>query len=314
MTGLYRALWLPMTICLALNACAGYRVPSMGFSSGPLQVKGKLKPASVQPINPRRPVYIRVEDYRDARDNAPSRQIGAIRNTHVSDLHSYKIVIDGDVAALVTAAMKGQLAAGGYHVVGAADRAAFVLSGKVERFRYDVYSQDHVDMQVQSSLRGADGRVLWAGTVKEQFQRFAGVMGDNRATIVHFIGKGLQNVTRKTLTAISGALARARPDLFLQAGAPVPGVAVQAAPPSKATAPGGKVPPAGRQGTLDIGTAPDGVKVYIGDVYYGSTPLKLHLAPGIYTVRLVAAGYQEVTQKVSVREGDTTRWETTMTK
>lgn len=288
----------------------------MGFGSGPLQVKDKLKPASVQPINPRRPVYIRVENYRDVRDSAPSRQIGDIKNTHVSDLHGDKIVIDEDVAALVTAAMKAQLAAGGYKVVGeadaGADRAAFVLGGKVERFRYDVHSRDHADMQVQSSLRGADGRVLWAGTVKEQSQRFAGVMGDNRATIVHFVDQGLQNVTRKTLLAINGALARAQPDLFLQAGVPIPGVTVQAAPPSKAKAAGGQA--AGKAGTLAIDTVPDGAEVYIGDVYYGQTPLKLRLAPGIYTVRLVEAGYQTVKQKVSVRVGETTQWKTTMTR
>lgn len=316
--GLCKAVCLTVTMALALSACASYRVPSLGVSAGPLQVKEGLKPADVPPVNPRRPVYIWVKEYRDARDSAPSRQIGDIRNTHVSDLHSDKIVVDEDVAALVTAAMRQQLAAGGYQVVSDGDphtgRAAFVLGGRIDSFRYDVHARDQIDMQVQSTLRTpGSGQALWSGTVKEQSERFAGVMGDNRATIVHFIHKSLQNVTRKTLMAVNGALARAQPGLFLQAGAPVPGVTVQAAPPAAAPA-GSNAGAPDRQGVLAVGTTPGGVKVYIGDVYYGTSPLKLHLAPGVYTVRLAAEGYQDVQQKVSVRQGETTTWDTTMTK
>lgn len=316
--GLPRAVCLPVLICLALNACASYQIPTPGFDSGPIHVKDKFKPEPVQPVDARHPVYVWVKGYRDARKNAPSRQIGDIRDTHVSDLHSDKIVIDEDVAALVTAAMKRQLSAGGYRVVGDGDphtgKAAFVLTGTVKRFRYDVHSRDEVDMQVQSTLRPADDqRPIWSGTVTERSQRFAGVMGDNRAAIVHFLDKGLRNVTRKTLMAVTGALAQAHPDLFLQTGTPVPGVTVQAGPePGKAPPAAGSA--AGGRGVLAVATTPAAAKVYIGDVYYGTTPLKLRLAPGIYTVRLEAEGYRQVQQKVSVRPGDTTDWETTLTK
>lgn len=312
LTGLFRAAGLYVAACLALGGCAGHTFPMFGVGSGPLRVSENLKPAKMQPVNAREPVYILVKTYRDDRDDAPSRRIGRIKDTFVSDLHSDEVIVDDDIAALVTAAMRRQLAAGGYRVLREddprADRAAFVLTGRIEAFRYDVESRDKVDMQVQSTLRRPrGGEVLWSGTVKEHSERFAGVMGDSRATIVHYINKGLQNVTRKTVMSISGTLARAEPDLFLQAGAPVSGVTVEVAPRArKATG--------AERGLLAIGTEPESAQVYIGDVYYGTAPLKLHLAPGIYTVRLVAKGYPEVTQKVSVRAGETTTWDATMKK
>lgn len=311
--------WLTLCLALALNACASYHFPMFGVDSGPLRVKGTFKPAQVAPVDARTPIYVLVKPYHDARKNAPSRQIGDIKDTFISDLHSDKIVLDDDVAPYVTEAMKMQLAASGYRALSEGDanagRADFVLTGRIERFTLNVHSKDHADMQVQTNVMDSHtGAVLWSGTVRERTRRFAGVMGDSRASVVHYLNESLRNLTKKTGISITASLTQARPDLFLQAGVPVPGVTVQAASPAGRAPPraGSGEAPVAETGVLSLTTAPDAVRVYIGDVYYGTSPLTLHIAPGIYTVRLSADGYKEVRQKVSVRAAETTKWDVRM--
>lgn len=61
-------------------------------------------------------------------------------------------------------------------------------------------------------------------------------------------------------------------------------------------------------------STPARTKVYIDQVYYGLSPLKVELPPGIVQVRLVLDGFRPVTEKVSVRKGDTTELEVSLEK
>lgn len=307
---------------LALCACTSHRMLFITTDSGPLQVGGNFKPASVSPINPRRPLYVAVEDYQDDRDNAPSRQIGEIKDTFVSDMTGNKIEIDEDVAAVVTSAMKKQMAAYGYRVVDGTDAHApaadFVIKGRIEKFSYDVISRDKVNMVVQTIVSNPrENTVIWSGTVTEHSDRFAGVTGNSRGSIIAYFDKSLQNLVRKTADAFTASLVQAQPDMFLQAGTPTPGVTVETAPsPAAEASAGAKTAgePGSKTGVLSVTTTPAAVQVYIGDVYYGLSPLRLQLAPGVYPVRLVADGYREVEQKVSVRAAQTTAWDVNMHK
>jgi len=306
-------------VMLVLGACANHRLAIMGGGSAPLHVRDTFTPAALQPIDSRRPINVVVHAYEDGRPEAPSRRIGEIRDTFVSDMTGSEIEIDEDIPTLVTEAMGKQLAAAGYHVVDAGrdggPAATFVIAGRITKFSLDVLSRDKVDIEVQSRVTDPrSNEVIWSGTVKEQTERFAGVVGDSRSSLVSYLDDSLRHVTEKTVKTLTANLVQSLPDMFLQAGAPTPGVSVQTAPhvhnedhaqpaPNVADKDGGE---------LSITTAPAGVQVYIGDVYYGASPLTLKLAAGIYAVRLAADGYREVTQKVSVRAAQTTRWRVEM--
>jgi uncharacterized membrane protein len=67
-------------------------------------------------------------------------------------------------------------------------------------------------------------------------------------------------------------------------------------------------------GYLSVTTKPSRVKVYVDEVYYGLSPLKLELGTGISNVRLKAEGYKPAAEKVSIRKSETTELEVTLVK
>jgi hypothetical protein len=69
------------------------------------------------------------------------------------------------------------------------------------------------------------------------------------------------------------------------------------------------VAPASTKGTFSLTTVPSKAKVYGDDVYYGTSPLKLELDPGVTVFHFKLDGYKTLTQKVSIRRGETTELE-----
>jgi hypothetical protein len=59
------------------------------------------------------------------------------------------------------------------------------------------------------------------------------------------------------------------------------------------------------QGTLSIDSSPRGAQVFVDNVLRGVTPLRLDLAPGRVEVALRLAGYEEYTEVVNIRPGQT---------
>jgi hypothetical protein len=106
------------------------------------------------------------------------------------------------------------------------------------------------------------------------------------------------------------------------AGPVIPGVSVLAAPVQPVGPVPAYVPPAAyaapaavvASGYLSVTTTPARVKVYVDDVYFGLTPLKLELDAGVHAVKLKADGYKPASEKVSVRKGDTTELEMVLEK
>jgi hypothetical protein len=132
--------------------------------------------------------------------------------------------------------------------------------------------------------------------------------------------------------AVSASLMAAKPELFnLTAGTkPIPGVTVYVAPTaakpvSAAPVPaygygvqqqGSAVPPpaymphaSDTAGLLLVNTSPSRAKVYLDGVYYGMSPLRLEMEPGVHAISVKLEGYKMVTEKVSVRKGDNTEME-----
>jgi hypothetical protein len=87
-----------------------------------------------------------------------------------------------------------------------------------------------------------------------------------------------------------------------------------AAPPAAPVAPPTMVAavpiaPASTKGTFALTTVPSKAKVYGDDVYYGTSPLKIELDPGVTVFHFKLDGYKTVIQKVSIRRGETTELE-----
>src|SRR5450631_218742 len=184
--------------------------------------------------------------------------------------------------------------------------------------------------------------VVWAGNVAEKSSRFAGVSGNSRGSIVNYFNQGLNAWAIKASANVRDSLFRAYPQTMAMADrkasgpansngvttlqevkpreaektAAVPSIAaptIEAAPAAPAAAPPASVaaiaavPSA--KGIFSVTTVPSKAEVYGDDVYYGTSPLKLELDPGVTVFHFKLDGYKTVTQKVSIRRGETTEFE-----
>lgn len=287
---------------------------SFGSPAAALQLDIAAKIESSQVIHSQRPVVLRVVKYADARLAAPSGKIGDIKAT-VFDMHGTELVVE-DLPGTVTAAMMNQFSAIGFQTdadggtTGAAS-GNFELSGVIKEFSMNIAGRDEVSIVVQTTLRDTrGGGVLWSGAVAEKADRFSGVTGNSRSSITRYLSAALAKVSAKTRDAVSSSIVKTYPDLFSQA-APAddstPGVTVLVAPPEHVSASRAASP--GMTSQLAITTIPARAKVYVADVYYGLSPIKLELEPGIYTLHFKLEAFKTATEKVSVRNGETTELE-----
>src|SRR5208282_575640 len=274
------------------------------------------------------PIKVHVSLYQDSRSNAPSRAIGDIKET-ILGLNTNQVVIEDDVADIITAAMKGRFTNAGYQITDSAD-AQFEVSGTVREFSLNIAGRDELAIVVQTALSDVkNGAVIWSGIVTEKTSRFAGTMGDSKQDVFKYLDAGINTVSQKTVDTITVSLKQAHADLFNQiplGPPPAPGVTVLATPqpvaaPQSVTMPqpvplpaSAEIPAtvaASASGYLSVTTKPPRVKVYVDDVYYGLSPLKFELNAGIHDVRLKADGYKPDSEKVSIRKNETTELEMT---
>lgn len=292
-------------------------MPSLSLTSDPLQLDIVANPAPEAIVHAKRPVVLHVAKYIDARPAAAGK-IGDISST-VNDMLGTELFMQ-DVPGTVTAAIANQLSASGFQTVenGSTTPAGskdFEISGSVKEFTLNIAGRDEVSIVVETTLRDTrTGGILWSGAVAEKTDRFAGVTGNTRNSITRYLSNALAIVSAKTRDAVSESIMQTHPDLFLQA-APArpstPGVTVLAAP-AEQEAPASQVAHPEGTGQLSVTTTPPRVKVYVGDVYYGLSPLNLDLEPGIYTLHFKQATFKAVSEKVSVRKGETTELEMTL--
>ena len=314
--------------------CSNMSMPPMGGMFGgeggtAIRIAGNKK------TNPNAPLLkyaasIRINRYTDARKMGNPRKIG-IGAENVFGMSGKDIVLDQDAAMIVTEAIKMRLDDAGFQVSEAQNgNALFELSGVVKELTYDVKVRDEVSIAIETTLKETGtGKVVWSGIVVEKNDRFAGVSGNNKSDIAMYLYKELGIVTEKTAEAISASLMVARPELFnLTPGTKaIPGVTVLVAPtvantpaptlPAQQIAPiptVNTVAPAqvytpqatATSGLLLVNTSPARAKVYLGSVYYGLSPLRLEMDPGVHTISVKMEGYRMVSEKVSVRKGDST--------
>lgn len=312
-----------LAVMLAAGGCAS--APSMTgasrfFSgSGTVHVDVPVPAPSAVPVGGTLgAVSVAVREFSDARAGSPGRKVGNIRAT-VRDMHATELAIDQDVTSLLTGAAKSRLAAEGFRVAAAGDPADFVLDAAVRTFTLDIAGRDELAIVADATLRaGAGSQVAWKGEIAERSDRYAGVSGNSSASIAEYLGEGVAAFAGKLGAAVKAGVAGA-PARPASARAPeparpaAPAATLAREPAQAATAAREPAQPAAT-GRLWVQSTPARAKVYIDQVYYGLSPLKVELPPGIVQVRLVLDGFRPVTEKVSVRKGDTTEMEVSLEK
>lgn len=277
---------------------------------------------------------LRVGKYVDQRKGGNPRLLGTATN-RVRGVDGDQLLLDQEIATLVTTAIKKRFDAEGFQVLegSSAANALFEVSGVIKELTLNVKNRDEIIIAIETSVKDVStGEVMWSGLVTEKQDRFAGVSGNNKDDVVAYFDKELKVASDKTVEAVSVALIAAKPELFnLTAGSKrIPGVTVYVAPtaakPAPAVAPAA-TPAYGAQpgsampssayvpqasataGLLLVNTNPSRAKVYLDAVYYGLSPLRLEMEPGVHAISVKLEGYKMITEKVSVRKGDNTEME-----
>lgn len=275
---------------------------------------------------------LRVVKYVDQRKISNPRQLGQV-TVRVGGLSGSELLVDQEVADIATLSMKKRFDNEGFQVMegSSASNALFEVSGVIKELTLDVKERDRITLAIETTLKEvATGKVVWSGLVSEKDERFAGVSGNSKEDIVAYLNKELRVVSAKTVEAISASLMASRPELFnLTPGTkPIAGVTVYVAPtaaPAMTASPVVGTPTAtpnvtvpvttyaprasATTGLLLVNTNPQRAKVYLDGVYYGLSPLRLEMDPGVHAISVKLEGYKMVTEKVSVRKGDNTEME-----
>jgi hypothetical protein len=272
---------------------------------------------------------LRVNKYADQRKSGNPRLLGIVTG-RVTGVNGDQLLLDQEVANLVTAAIKKRFDSEGYQVLegSSADSAMFEVSGVIKDLTLNVKERDEISIAIETTLKEVEsGKVVWSGIVIEKNDRFAGMSGNSKDDVVAYLNRELRIVSNKAVEAISSSLMASRSELFnLTPGTkPIPGVTVYVAPtvakPSPAASqygvqPGSAMPPpsytpqaSATAGLLQVNTNPARAKVYLDGVYYGMSPLRMEMEPGVHAISVKLEGYRMVTEKVSIRKGDNTEME-----
>lgn len=264
--------------------------------AGPLEIN--YEPRTKGQFTIKTPAAVHVAPFEDKRqltdeERKEPRTIGKIEAT-VSDITGDRLTLSEDVAEVVERAYGKELALAGFTVVPEKEKAGYIVSGEVREFRLDVASRDAVAIEVASILKDAKtGLILWSGIEAERGEKFAGVMGNSRATLSNHIAASLQKMIRRSISSAA--------ESFSSGTVEAP----------KTTAP---LPSAGGSGTAVITASPERSKVYIDGVYYGFSPMTIDLPAGVYEVTITQKGFKPFTERVSIRKDAKTEVEAELEK
>ena len=272
---------------------------------------------------------LRVNKYIDQRKSGNPRLLG-VATVRVGGVSGDQLLLDQEISNLVTATIKKRFDSEGYQVLegSSADSAMFEVSGVIKDLTLNVKERDEISIAIETTLKEVEsGKVVWSGMVMEKNDRFAGVSGNNKDDVLAYLNKELRIVSNKAVEAISSSLMASRSELFnLTPGTkPIQGVTVYVAPtvaksapvtPQYGAQPGSAMPPpaytpqaSATAGLLQVNTNPQRAKVYLDGVYYGMSPLRMEMEPGVHAISVKLEGYRMVTEKISIRKGDNTEME-----
>ena len=265
---------------------------------------------------------LRFSQYVDQRQVGNPRNFGQIV-TRVYGVSGNELLMDRDIAVIVTEAIKKRFDASGYKVLegGDANNAVFEVSGVIKDLALNVKHRDEISISIETTLKdAATGKVVWSGLVTEKNDRYAGASGNKKEDVDAYFNKSLYLISGKTADAVTASLVAARPELFnMTPGTKaIKGVDVYIAPPAAVptsvavpaiAAAVQATPSSATAGLLSVNTNPSRAKVYLDGVYFGLSPLRSEIEPGVHEVVVKLKGYKTATEKVSVRKGDKTELE-----
>ncbi len=311
--------------CLAaLAACSTVGDENNGLLSrdnvlhtggGKLTEKYEVKNAAV----------LRIRPYTDQRAEKNPRLLGELK-TRVFGLEGNELVVDHDVASIATASLRKQFQKAGFPVLedGSTQASVFELSGVVKTLTLNSRDRDDITIAIETSVTDvATGKVIWSALVSQKNNRFAGVSGNTKADLVDYLNREMRIASDKTVDAVNTLLMATYPALFnlIPGTKTISGVTVLSAP-SAAVVPAAEAAlvaaPAytphasATMGLLVLSSKPSRAKVYLDGVYYGMTPLRAEIEPGVHSVEVKLEGYKTASEKVSVRRSDDTELELTL--
>lgn len=327
---------------LALLGAGCARMPSVSIPnpldmvSGPsvLKIEATTAPGAIPLLRNGQVLSLAVAEFTDARPAPRDRKIGDIKAT-VTNMHSSEMALDRDVTDLLSGVARGQLAADGFRLVGATEPADFRLGGVVKAFSMTVAGRDERVITVETTVReGKSGDVIWSGVITERDDRYAGVTGNSRGTIIEYLSDGVSAFGSKISAAVRDSLVRSYPRSITTVQSrnlsTIPGVTTLHAltarddpVPVPATLPAAIAIPARPPAPTTTGTAtgyvsvhsnPARAKVYVDDVYYGIAPIKIELSVGIAQLRFTLEGHKPTAEKVAIRRGEITELEVKLDK
>jgi hypothetical protein len=216
--------------------------------------------------------------------------IGLVKAT-VSDIHSTELHLAKGVDELTNATVKSQLLRDGYQVVQRDQVYEYELGSLVREFALNVAGRDEISLQMDIVLKkkGSEN-VAWQARISESSDRFAGVMGNSRATLSTYLENGLSMWARQSSIQLRTGL-----ELVMPPTAPLTAASIT-----------------DNHGWIAITTSPERAKVYIDHIYFGQTPLRARLPAGVVALEIRRDGYQSFKEMVSVRSGETTQLESTL--
>lgn len=255
------------------------------------------------------PLNIAVVPYEDKRTGIESKKKVADISATVEGVHSAELLLDEDVSDFVTKAVRAQLNAAGFkaelvsNVKALPADADLVISGEIKRFNLKVAGRDKIEIELFTNIKNSkDGRLVWSGTTIEEGDRYAGTIGNTKKSIAKYINKSLNLNIKKVLKDSEQALAR-----HLNRGAAAyTGASPAGVPFSQPQSPVMQREGETSAGALKVTSKPAGARFYIGDTYYGKTPMTIELNAGVYEITVKLKGFKDEKEKVAVRPGSTT--------
>lgn len=258
------------------------------------------------------PLNIAVLPYEDKRTGLESRKKVADIEATVIGLHSSEFLLDEEVSVLVTNAIRDQLNAAGFKAEVASNAKALpagadiVISGEIKRFNLKVSGRDKIAIELLTNITDRkNNRLIWSGKTIEEADRYAGMMGNTKKGLIKYINRSLALNIKKILKDSEQALSRHHNmATYPAAGSAAAGTALRQMQAPVEQADGSMA--VGAAGSLKVTSKPVGARFYIGDTYYGKTPMTIDLNAGVYEITVKLKGFKDEKEKVAVRPGITT--------
>lgn len=293
--------WAGALVLALVAGCTSLSAPSHAESGVPgsvLSPRWTLEPAA--PLLRRadgRALSVAMGHWADERPGAPGRGVG-VAEAPVFGVQNPRLNLPEEATAVWRRALAEHLKQQGFTLQADAGQADLVIDGALQVLMLNVKSRDERHVAVSATLRRGPasppaGAVLWTGRLLKHDDRFAGVSGNDREDLEHFLGDGLAQVARELVATTL------RQASVLRAAAPVtvPAAATPAAVSSASI------------GQIAISTLPARAKVYLDEVYQGLSPLTLELPVGVVQLHFKLDGFRPASERVAVRRGATVELE-----